>query len=169
MLHRGAIAVGATPGGSCRRLRMRCLSRNWRSPLDSQAGSSPGGCSHRLMRALRKARVYRRPQWNATMVTRAIEMLLRLAVTACFVNVTAAAAEPNTCEVPNGLTKNGKALCVRAAGTLLPQPRLTPVQIANGPDFDPAHPDQSRFAYFTDADMLSCYFRPRYAFDRVKS
>jgi hypothetical protein len=58
---------------------------------------------------------------------------------------------------------------VRAASILLPQPRLTPTQIANGPDFDPAHPDRSRFAYFTDADTISCYFRPHYAFERLKS
>src|SRR5262245_61747077 len=172
MLHRGAIAVGATPGGSCRRSGMRCLSRSWRSPLDSQARSRSGGCRWRLrgfMRALRQTRAYRRPQWNASLSVGAFETLLSLAATMCFVSVTAAAAEPNTCEVPNDLTKNGKALCVRAASILLPQPRLTPVQIANGPDFDALHPDRSRFAYFTDADTISCYFRPRYAFDRVKS
>jgi len=121
------------------------------------------------MRALRQTRAYRRPQWNASLSVGAFETLLSLAATMCFVSVTAAAAGPNTCEVPNDLTKNGKALCVRAASILLPQPRLTPVQIANGPDFDALHPDRSRFAYFTDADTISCYFRPRYAFDRVKS
>jgi hypothetical protein len=93
---------------------------------------------------------------------------LGLAGALCAATVAAAAAEPTACEVPAQLTKNEKALCVRAAGTLLPQPRLTPLQIANGPDFDPAHPARSRFAYFTDADTISCYFRPHYAFDKVK-
>jgi hypothetical protein len=86
-----------------------------------------------------------------------------------FVSVASAMAAPATCQVSDRLTKDGKALCVRAASLLLPQPQLTPAQIANGPDFDPVHPDQSHFAYFTGADNISCYFRPRYAFDRVKS
>jgi len=85
-----------------------------------------------------------------------------------FVSAVATAAEPTACQVPDRLTKTGKTLCVRAAGILLPQPRLSLAQIANGPDFDPLHPDQSRFAYFTEADSLSCYFRPRYAFAQVK-
>src|SRR5262249_12136212 len=91
------------------------------------------------------------------------------AAAVCSVSVTAAAAEPTRCEVPERLTRSGKGLCVRAASLLLPQPRLTPVQIANGPDFDAVHPDRSRFAYFTAADTISCYFRPRDAVDRVKS
>src|SRR5262245_2286133 len=125
--------------------------------------------SWRLTRVLRKARAYQRREWETSLSVRAIAKFLRLAAMLCSVSVAAAAAEPTTCEVPDRLTKNGKALCVRAASLLLPQPRLTPVQIANGPDFDSVHPDQSRFAYFTETDTISCYFRPRYAFDRVKS
>src|SRR5215467_14238529 len=105
-------------------------------------------------------------QWLSTRSR--VRTILRLAATLCSASVAAAAAEPTTCEVPDRLTKNGKALCVRAASLLLPQPRLTPVQIANGPDFDAVHPDRSRFAYFTETDFISCYFRPNYAFDRVK-
>jgi hypothetical protein len=97
-----------------------------------------------------------------------VRTILRLAAALCSASVAAAAAEPTSCEVSDRLTKNDKALCIRAAGILLPQPHLTPLQIANGPDFDPAHPKQSRFAYFTDADTVSCYFRPYYAFERVK-
>src|SRR5215831_3061879 len=117
---------------------MQCLSRSWRSLVDSQPCSSPGSY-----------------EWR-----NAIGTFLRVAAAVCSVSVAAAAAEPTSCEVPDRLTKSGKALCVRAASLLLPQPRLTPLQITNGPDFDPVHPDRSRFAYFTGADNISCYFRP---------
>src|SRR5262245_40500345 len=139
---------------------MQCLSRSWRSPVDLKPCSSPGRSdwpSHGLTHALRNARAYQRAEWKTSPSVRAIGTFLRLVATVCSLSVAAAAAEPTTCEVPDRLTKSGKALCVRAASILLPQPRLTPVQIANGPDFDPVHPDQSRFAYFTDADAISCY------------
>ena len=106
--------------------------------------------------------------WQSTSL-RSIRKCLALLVTVSFVSAAAASANPTTCEVSHSRTKDGKALCVRAATILLPQPRLTPTQIANGPDFDPAHPDRSRFAYFTDADTISCYFRPHYVFERLKS
>ena len=75
-------------------------------------------------------------------------------------------ADPR-CEVPDNMTKEQKLPCVRAASILLDQPTLTPTQLANGPDFDAAQPDKSRFAYFTDADSVACYFRPHYAFVKV--
>ena len=106
--------------------------------------------------------------WRSTSL-RAISKCLSLSVVVCSVSVAAASADPTTCDVSHAPAKDGKAICVRAASILLPQPRLTPTQIANGPDFDPAHPDRSRFAYFTEADSISCYFRPHYAFERLKS
>jgi hypothetical protein len=96
-------------------------------------------------------------------------MLRTLIATMCLLSaVVVTGAEPNTCEVPDGMKKEQKVPCVRASSILLPQPRLTPAQLANGPDFDPAEPDKTRFAYFTGADNISCYFRPHYAFARVK-
>ena len=92
--------------------------------------------------------------WRSTSL-RAIRKCLSLSVVVCSVSVVAASADTTTCDVSRSSAKDGKALCVRAASILLPQPRLTPTQIANGPDFDPAHPDRSRFAYFTEADSLS--------------
>jgi hypothetical protein len=44
---------------------------------------------------------------------------------------------------------------------------LTPAQLANGPDFDAAQPDKTRFLYFTPEDTINCYFRPHYAFQKV--
>ena len=76
-------------------------------------------------------------------------------------------AQTTGCEVPDGMTQKQKPPCVRAASILLDQPSLTPIQVANGPDFDPAQPEKSRYAYFTDADNIACYFRPHYAFVKV--
>jgi hypothetical protein len=78
-----------------------------------------------------------------------------------------ASAQTNVCEVPDQMTKDQKLPCVRAATMMLDQPTLTPAQIANGPDFDPADPQKNRFAYFTEADTINCYFRPHYAFQKV--
>lgn len=69
-------------------------------------------------------------------------------------------AQTSGCEVPDGMTKAQKILCIRAASIMLDQPALSPVQVSNGPDFDATQPDKSRFAYFTDSDTISCYFRP---------
>jgi hypothetical protein len=79
-----------------------------------------------------------------------------------------AAAQTNVCEVSDQMTKDQKLPCVRTGGSMVDQPTLTPAQIANGPDFDPAEPEKSRFAYFTEADNIFCYFRPHYAFMSVK-
>lgn len=76
-------------------------------------------------------------------------------------------AQTAGCQVPKSLTQDQKLPCVQSSGILLDQPTLTPVQLANGPDFDPAQPDASRFAYFTGADSVACYFRPHYAFAKV--
>ena len=76
-------------------------------------------------------------------------------------------AETSSCEVPDGMKKEQKLPCIRASSILLDQPVLTAEQLANGPDFDGAQPDKSRFAYFTDADTIHCYFRPHYAFAQV--
>ena len=43
---------------------------------------------------------------------------------------------------------------------MVDQPGLTPTQLANGPDFNAADPEKSRFVYFTAADNIFCYFRP---------
>jgi hypothetical protein len=78
-----------------------------------------------------------------------------------------AAAQTPGCPVPDGMTKDQKLPCVRASSILLDQPMLTPTQLANGPDFDAAGPDKSRFLYFTPDDTIGCYFRPHYAFEKV--
>ncbi len=79
----------------------------------------------------------------------------------------ACAAQSQGCEVPAGMTKEQKLPCVRASRILLDQPVLTPTQLVNGPDFDAAEPEKSRFAYFTADDTIACYFRPHYAFAKV--
>src|SRR5205085_4448621 len=81
--------------------------------------------------------------------------------------VCSAGAQTSGCEVPDGMTKAQKLPCIRAARILLDQPVLSPIQITNGPDFDAAQPEKTRFAYFTDADNIACYFRPHYAFVKV--
>src|SRR5262249_34141309 len=77
-------------------------------------------------------------------------------------------AQSGTCEVPDKMKADQKLPCVRAAGFLLEQPTLTAEQLANGPDFNAADPTGSRFAYFTEQDNISCYFRPHYAFKKIK-
>jgi hypothetical protein len=87
----------------------------------------------------------------------------------CFlVACTSATAQTNVCEVPDQMKAEQKLPCVRAGRIMLEQPTLTPAQITNGPDFDPAEPEKSRFAYFTEADNIFCYFRPHYAFMSIK-
>ena len=76
-------------------------------------------------------------------------------------------AQTQGCEVPKGMTKDQKLPCIRAGRILLDQPTLTPEQLGNGPDFDSANPDKSRYSYFTGNDTISCYFRPHYAFVAV--
>ncbi len=76
-------------------------------------------------------------------------------------------AQTQGCEVPDGMTKEQKLPCVRASRILLDQPVLTPAQLENGPDFDAVEPEKTRFAYFTAADTIACYFRPHYAFAKV--
>jgi len=71
------------------------------------------------------------------------------------------------CEVPDGMKKEQKLPCIRSSSILLDQPTLTGQQLTNGPDFDPAQPEASRFKFFTDADTVHCYFRPHYAFEKV--
>jgi len=91
-----------------------------------------------------------------------ISFFLLLALAGC------AAAQSNTCQVPDQMTKDQKLPCVRAGSFVMDQPALTPAELSNGPDFNPAEPDKSRFAYFTAADDVLCYFRPHYAFKSVK-
>jgi hypothetical protein len=81
---------------------------------------------------------------------------------------TSAAAQTNVCEVPDQMTKEQKIPCVRAGRIMVDQPALTAAQLANGPDFDATEADKSRFAYFTEADNIFCYFRPHYAFMKIK-
>lgn len=92
---------------------------------------------------------------------------LTLAVSVVLIAVANSAAQSQGCEVPNGMTKAQKMPCVLAASMMLDQPTLTPAQLANGPDYDPAQPDKSRYAYFTEAGTIDCYFRPHYAFVKV--
>jgi hypothetical protein len=87
--------------------------------------------------------------------------ILLLAISSSF-------AQTHNCEVPASMSKEQKLPCVRAGSFMLEQPTLTPAQLTNGPDFDAANPEKSRFAYFTEADKINCYFRPHYAFMKVK-
>ena len=80
---------------------------------------------------------------------------------------TTIAAQTSGCEIPDGMTKSQKLPCIRNATIMLDQPALTPLEVTNGPDFDPADPEKKRFSYFTDADNIACYFRPHYAFVKV--
>jgi hypothetical protein len=100
--------------------------------------------------------------------------LFRISIASAFLALIASSAAPQTppaatgCEVPDKMTTSQKLPCVRTATFALDQPSLTPAQVANGPDFDPAQPDKSRFLYFTESDNVTCYFRPHYAFMKVK-
>jgi hypothetical protein len=76
-------------------------------------------------------------------------------------------AQTHGCNVPDGMTKDQKLPCIRAGSIMLDQPTLTSDQLQKGPDFDPANPEKSRFAYFTADDTIACYFRPHYAFAKV--
>ena len=76
-------------------------------------------------------------------------------------------AQNQGCEVPDNMTKDQKLPCIRAGSMMLDQPTLTPTQIQNGPDFDPARPEANRYLYFTADDTIGCYFRPHYAFSKV--
>lgn len=92
-----------------------------------------------------------------------------LVISIVLIAVASGAAQTQTqgCEVPDGMTKEQKLTCIRAGSILLDQPSLTSTQLANGPDFDAAQPEKTRFAYFTEADTIACYFRPHYAFQKV--
>ena len=57
-------------------------------------------------------------------------------------------AQTHGCEVPDGMTKDQKLPCIRAGSIMLDQPTLTSDELAKGPDYDPAQPEKSRFAYF---------------------
>ncbi len=96
-------------------------------------------------------------------------MMTRAALTIAIVLCGAAVAAAGDCPVPKQMKKDQKIPCVRAAGMAVPQPTLTMDQLTNGPDFDSADPVKSRWAYFTGADSVACYFRPHYAFKAVKA
>jgi len=95
--------------------------------------------------------------------SRRVFLVLSVVVT----SIATAAAQTAGCEVPDGMKKDQKLPCIRAGNILLDQPTLTAEQLTNGPQFDSAQPEKSRFAYFTDADTIHCYFRPHYAFVKV--
>jgi hypothetical protein len=95
-------------------------------------------------------------------------MMTKAALTMSIVLCGAAVAAAAECQVPKQMKKDQKLPCVRAAAILVPQPTLTLEQLTNGPDFDSADPVKSRFAYFTGADDVACYFRPHYAFKQIK-
>jgi hypothetical protein len=65
------------------------------------------------------------------------------------------------------MTKEQKLPCIKAGTIMLDQPTLTPTQLVNGPDYDAAQPEKSRYLYFTNDDTIACYFRPHYAFVKV--
>ncbi|HUI83023.1 MAG TPA: hypothetical protein VL240_02310 [Candidatus Binatia bacterium] len=90
-----------------------------------------------------------------------------VATSVVLIAVAGGAAQNQGCEVPDNMKKAQKLPCIRAASIMLEQPGLTAVQLANGPDYDAAQPEKSRFAYFTEADTIDCYFRPHYAFVKV--
>lgn len=92
---------------------------------------------------------------------------LVLVVSVALIAVVGIAAQTQGCAVPDGMTKAQKLPCIRAASIIIDQPVLTPAQLANGPDFNAADPEKSRFLYFTDADTIACYFRPHYALVKV--
>ncbi len=92
---------------------------------------------------------------------------LILSASVVLIAITAGIAQNQGCDVPDGMTKAQKIPCIKAAGILLDQPTLTAAQLTNGPDYDPAQPEQTRYLYFTDADTIACYFRPHYAFVAV--
>jgi hypothetical protein len=96
--------------------------------------------------------------------------MFRISLLISFFLSTAAgvAAQTNTCQVPDQMKKEQKLPCVRAGSFMLDQPILNSAQLANGPDFNAIEPEKSRFAYFTAADNIWCYFRPHYAFMSVK-
>jgi hypothetical protein len=77
-------------------------------------------------------------------------------------------AQTSGCLVPDPMVKDQKLPCVKAARFLVDQPTLTAEQLVNGPDFDAAAADKSRFDYFAETDNAFCYFRPHYAFMAVK-
>jgi len=85
------------------------------------------------------------------------------------VAVSAFAQTPQSsgCDVPDDMKNEQKLPCLKASSILVEQPTLTMAQLTNGPDFDAAQPDATRFKYFTDADTIRCYFRPHYAFQKV--
>jgi hypothetical protein len=97
-------------------------------------------------------------------------MLFRLRILTFLVLafVRGAAAQTNICQVPDHMKRDQKLPCVRAGSFMVDQPALTALQLFNGPDFNAAQPEKSRFAYFTAADTILCYFRPHYAFMSVK-
>lgn len=90
-----------------------------------------------------------------------------LTVAALLVAVSAASAA-DECQVPKGMKKEQKLPCIRAGGFMVDQPSLTLAELTNGPGFDAADPVASRWAYFTDQDDITCYFRPHYAFKQVQ-
>ena len=72
------------------------------------------------------------------------------------------------CVVSPQMSQGQKTPCLRESRVMLDQPTLTIEQLTKGPEFDPANPEKSRFAYFTPSDTLTCYFRPHFAFIRDK-
>ena len=93
---------------------------------------------------------------------------LRILIFLFLASVGSTPAQTNTCQVPDQMKKDQKPPCVRAGSFMVDQPALTVAQLSNGPDFNAAEPEKSRFAYFTAADNVLCYFRPHYAFMSVK-
>jgi hypothetical protein len=90
-----------------------------------------------------------------------------LALSVALVTVAAGGAQTGGCLVSDGMTAQQKLSCMGAAGIRLDQPALTPTQLANGPDFNTAELEKSRFSYFTADSTIACYFRPHYAFAKV--
>jgi hypothetical protein len=76
-------------------------------------------------------------------------------------------AQTTGCDVPDDMKKEQKLPCLKTSGILVEQPTLTTAQLTNGPDFDAARPEATKFKYFTEADTVRCFFRPHYAFQKV--
>jgi len=51
---------------------------------------------------------------------------------------------------------------------MLDQPKFDSAQTTNVPGFNPAKPELNQFSFFTADSTITCYFRPDYAFAKVR-
>jgi hypothetical protein len=89
------------------------------------------------------------------------------ALNVVLITAASCSAQTGNCEVSSTVTPQQKLACMRAASILSDQPTLSPIQLANGPDFNAADADKRDFSYFKASSNIACYFRPHYAFAKV--